>query len=165
MSASPHGTPSESSGLQHFNKDWLAEAFAEQVDQLKRPELYDVEQDQAMAKEVILRLKPYRDTRNWRSKSRSLLNQSSFALDVFEAGLSCFFTCGTFLEGLNAAENVQSEDAPALGVIFGALAGTFYGINGIPTELVIKFQNSDALEETIGIIMEMRKKQLDDFFA
>jgi ADP-ribosyl-[dinitrogen reductase] hydrolase len=55
-----------------------------------------------------------------------------FVVRALEAALWAFHHSDSFREGALRAVNL-GDDADATGAIYGQLAGTYYGVNAIPT--------------------------------
>ena len=59
------------------------------------------------------------------------LPTSGFVLDTLQAAVWCFVNTATFEEALVTAVNLGG-DTDTIGAVAGALAGAFYGREGIP---------------------------------
>jgi ADP-ribosyl-[dinitrogen reductase] hydrolase len=58
--------------------------------------------------------------------------EDGFVVRALEAALWAFHHSDSFREGALRAVNL-GDDADATGAIYGQLAGTYYGVNAIPT--------------------------------
>lgn len=149
--------PTSTSQLRKMDKEWLAEAFAWRVDQIRIPS----DGGRKYILEVVNRFKPYTDIKAWAAKAAPDQKVTGSALDAFEAALWCFFTRGTFREGAVEAVSLGGDSA-AIGATYGALAGAFYGYEMIPTEWISEIQTPEMLEDVADGLEELRQKHLAD---
>ena len=134
-----------------LNKEWMARVFAEKVHDLRFSS-----DDQ----EVVKRMQPYKDIGAWKAKAAPEQKRtgSDSALDAFEATLWCFFTRGTFREGAIKALSLGGDSA-AIGAVYGALAGAYYGYDMIPSEWISEIQAPKVLEDLVDGLEKLREKQ------
>ena len=77
-------------------------------------------------------------------KTEKQISSSGFVVHTLEAALWGFANSTTFAEGCLKTVNL-GDDADSVGAVYGQLAGSLYGIEGIPE----KWRNKLAMRETI----------------
>ncbi|KXG53013.1 ADP-ribosylation/Crystallin J1 [Penicillium griseofulvum] len=82
----------------------------------------------------------YRTINDWKSKAPSEITSSGWVVDTLECALWAFFKYDTWKEGALAVVNLGG-DSDTAGAVYGGLAGTFYGVDSIPSEWVDGMQN------------------------
>ena len=83
---------------------------------------------------------------SFRGKQASDVRASGFVLHTLEAALWAFATTDDFASGALAAVNL-GDDADTTGAVYGQLAGTFYGLEGIPARWVEKLSMRQEIWE------------------
>ncbi|MFA4647105.1 ADP-ribosylglycohydrolase family protein [Pyrococcus kukulkanii] len=80
---------------------------------------------------------------------REEIRGSGYVVHTLEASLWAFLRSESYEEGVREVVFL-GEDADTTGAVTGGLAGTYYGIKGIPREWLIKVEN----KELVGWIIE-----------
>ena len=73
------------------------------------------------------------------------MKSSGWVVDTLEVALWGFFKYDSWMEGALAVVNLGG-DADTAGAVYGALAGAFYGFEGLPVECVEGMQMKDLIE-------------------
>ena len=90
---------------------------------------------------------------SFKEKDPPDIRGTGFVVDSLEAALWAFNKSHSFKEGALLAVNL-GDDADTTGAIYGQIAGSYYGVQGIPEEW-------RALITEKGLIISMAKKLLD----
>lgn len=91
---------------------------------------------------------------SFKNKSESEISGKGLAFDTLEAALYAFYHSDNFLDGLIIAVNL-GEDTDTVGAVYGQIAGCFYGLQAIPTNLVTELHEMNK-------IMIMTKEYLEN---
>lgn len=93
----------------------------------------------------------------------NLLNTSAptgFVIDTYNVALREFFSTSSFEEGLFKVVN-QGLDSDTVGAVYGQIAGAYYGLEAIPSELVQGLQQLDILEDIFDQLFQLTLKPND----
>jgi ADP-ribosyl-[dinitrogen reductase] hydrolase len=83
---------------------------------------------------------------SWRAKKRADIKASGYVAHSLEASLWSFARTGTFKSAVLTSANL-GDDADTTGAICGQLAGTFFGIIGIPVEWRNRISSHKRIEQ------------------
>lgn len=75
---------------------------------------------------------------------QSFIQGSAYVVKSMEAVMWAFYNSNSFEEGVLKAVNL-GDDADTTGAIFGQLAGTYYGLDGIPGRWIKKVAKKDEI--------------------
>ena len=81
---------------------------------------------------------------SYRQNQPPEIKGSGYVVKSLEAALWAFWHSTTFEEGLLMAVNL-GDDADTTGAIYGQLAGSFYGYEGIPEKWIAELHQSDMI--------------------
>lgn len=90
---------------------------------------------------------------SFKNKAEDEISGKGLAFDTLEAALYAFYHSENFLDGLIIAVNL-GDDTDTVGAVYGQIAGCFYGLQAIPTELVLNLHEMNK-------IMIMTKEYLE----
>ena len=76
------------------------------------------------------------------------IGSSGYVVASLEAAIWCLATTNTYSEAVLKAVNL-GEDTDTVGAITGALAGLYYGEEGIPAEWIEAIQRREFIEEIL----------------
>lgn len=82
---------------------------------------------------------------SFKDREPPLIQGSGYVVKSLEAALWAFYKSNTFEEGCLLAVNL-GDDADTTGAVYGQLAGTYYGITGIPPHWLAKLAYRPLLE-------------------
>ena len=89
----------------------------------------------------------------YKSKSSTEISGSGYVVKSLEAALWCFYSTETFKEAVLKAVNL-GQDADTTAAICGQLAGTYYGIDGIPKEWIEKIAMNEMILKSSDALMD-----------
>ncbi|KAJ6260291.1 ADP-ribosylarginine hydrolase [Drechslerella dactyloides] len=78
------------------------------------------------------RFEVYAAVEDFAARDEKLISSSRYVINSLEAALWAFFSTNNWEEGCLAVVNL-GDDADTVGVIYGGLAGAYYGLESIPT--------------------------------
>jgi len=90
---------------------------------------------------------------SFKNKSENEISGKGLAYDTLEAALYSFYHSENFIDGLIIAVNL-GDDTDTVGAVYGQIAGAYYGLKAIPTELVLNLHEMNK-------IMTMTKEYLE----
>ncbi|MBP2628259.1 MAG: ADP-ribosylglycohydrolase [Firmicutes bacterium] len=82
---------------------------------------------------------------SYKRKEPPEIKGSGYVVDSLEAALWAFYKTESFREGALLAVNL-GDDADTTGAVYGQLAGSFYGVEEIPTEWIGKLAHYSTIE-------------------
>ncbi len=82
------------------------------------------------------------------------IQSSGYAIHSLEVALWSFYHTHTFEDAILKSVNL-GDDADTGGAITGQLVGAFYGVDGIPDELVCALSKSEAISVMIERLIEV----------
>lgn len=85
-------------------------------------------------------------TGSYKKRYPPTIKNTNYVLDSLEAALWTFYRSESYREGCLMIINI-GDDSPTVGAIYGALAGAFYGLTGIPSYATEKVALRDRIEE------------------
>lgn len=85
----------------------------------------------------------------YKSKEVDEISSSGYVVDSLEAALYCFWKTSNFEECVLKAVNL-GFDSDSVGALAGQLAGSFYGVEGIPSDWIKKL----VMGQEIGDLAE-----------
>ena len=80
------------------------------------------------------------------SKSYEEVSGRGLAIECLEGAMWCFFHSKSFDEGVKMAVNL-GDDTDTTAAVFGQIAGSFYGIEGIPEYLLNDLYDKKLIED------------------
>jgi len=83
---------------------------------------------------------------SYKRKQSSLIAGTGYVVRSLEAALWAFYRSSSFEEGALLAANL-GDDADTTGAVFGQLAGSFYGVQGIPAGWLDKLAMRPFIEQ------------------
>lgn len=89
----------------------------------------------------------------YRGKSRCEIRASGYVAHILEAALWAFASTDTFRDGALLAVNF-GEDADTTGVVYGQIAGAFYGVDAIPGGWRARLAHREFLEDLAERLLE-----------
>jgi ADP-ribosyl-[dinitrogen reductase] hydrolase len=90
---------------------------------------------------------------SYRVKERRMIESSGYVVHTLEAALWAFHHGADFRKGALLAVNLGG-DADTTGAVYGQLAGTFYGEEGIPADWRAKLAMRERIEEFADKLQE-----------
>jgi ADP-ribosyl-[dinitrogen reductase] hydrolase len=87
------------------------------------------------------------------AKEEREIRGSGYCVESLEAALWCFFNTESFEQAVLRAVNL-GDDADTTAAIVGQLAGTYYGIENIPTEWLDRLAMREDIEHMAGKLQE-----------
>jgi ADP-ribosylglycohydrolase len=81
---------------------------------------------------------------------------SGYVVRSLEAALWAFFHGKTFEEGCLLAVNL-GEDADTTGAVYGQLAGAFYGVQGVPSQWLVRLARRQLIESLADQLFDMSR--------
>lgn len=98
------------------------------------------------------RFDKYSDLASFAAVDEDEIKSSGYVVSTLEAALWSFFTTDDFREGALKVVNL-GHDADTVGVVYGGLAGGFYGIENIPAEWLDGLVRSDMVDGVVeGVV-------------
>jgi ADP-ribosyl-[dinitrogen reductase] hydrolase len=91
---------------------------------------------------------------SFKVKEPPQIRGSGYVIHTLEAALWAFHTTDTFRDGALKVVNL-GEDADTTGAVYGQIAGTFYGEEGIPREWREKLALRELIEQRAGELHAM----------
>lgn len=82
------------------------------------------------------------------------IRRTRYEVKSLEAALWAFYKTGSFKEGCLLAVNL-GDDADTTGAVYGQIAGTFYGDEGIPAAWKKRPAHRSLIESLAGRLFEM----------
>jgi ADP-ribosylglycohydrolase len=95
------------------------------------------------------RLAAYPSLSSWKETLDTDIKSSGWVVDTLEVALWAFFKFDDWKGGALAVVNLGG-DADTAGAVYGALAGCWYGVEGIPGEWKEGMQRKELIEEVAG---------------
>ncbi|KAH8705623.1 ADP-ribosylglycohydrolase family protein [Talaromyces proteolyticus] len=92
------------------------------------------------------RLAAYPSLSSWQETSNTDIKSSGWVIDTLEVALWAFFKFDNWKDGALAVVNLGG-DADTAGAVYGALAGCWYGVEGIPGEWKEGMRRKELIEE------------------
>lgn len=80
------------------------------------------------------------------SKSYEQISGKGTALECLEGAMWCFYHSSSFDEGVKLAVNL-GDDTDTTAAVFGQIAGSFYGVEGIPEYLLNDLWDKKLIED------------------
>ncbi|KAI9804748.1 MAG: hypothetical protein M1825_001116 [Sarcosagium campestre] len=109
--------------------------------------------------EMEKRFATYTSLEAWEAKASEEISSSGYVIHTLEAALWAFFTTNTFRDGALLAVNL-GDDADTVGAIYGGLAGSFYGLEEIPSEWKQGLQRLDLIDKIASRLAEMNSEKV-----
>ena len=94
---------------------------------------------------------------SFHKKAASQIRGSGYVVHTLEAALWAFSTTDSFEAGCLKVVNL-GEDADSTGAVFGQLAGSYYGYDGIPEKWRLRITNRELIEGMATKLWESSKK-------
>lgn len=101
------------------------------------------------------RFAPYKKLSAWTSVREDSVRSTGYVVDSLEAALWAFFSTDSFEAGAVRAVNL-GDDADTIGAIYGGVAGTFYGFEGIPVRWLSGMKRKDLIEGVVADILQFK---------
>ncbi len=95
---------------------------------------------------------------NFEKKTRDDIHTSGYVRHTLEAALWAFFGTNTFEDGMVLLVNM-GEDTDTVGAVFGTLAGSYYGLGGIPARWLDALQKKEMAEVVFNELWTIAVKQ------
>ena len=91
---------------------------------------------------------------SFKRRSPPEIRGSGYVIHTLEAALWAFHTTDNFRDGALRVVNL-GEDADTTGVVYGQIAGAFYGEDGIPAEWRAKLAMRELIEQRAGELLDL----------
>lgn len=92
-------------------------------------------------------------------KSYEEISGKGDATSCLESALWCFYHSEDFYSGVMSAVNL-GDDTDTTGAVYGQIAGAYYGLKGIPPELLEGLWNKDLLIKVATGLIEKKLKDV-----
>jgi len=96
---------------------------------------------------------------SYKRKQSSLIAGTGYVVRSLEAALWAFYSSSSFEEGALLAANL-GDDADTTGAVFGQLAGSFYGVQGIPDGWLDKLAMREFITDLADQLLALSKAPL-----
>jgi len=90
---------------------------------------------------------------SYKGKKEDQIKGTGYVVKSMEAALWCFFTTETFRDAILKSANL-GDDADTTAAICGQVAGSYYGLNGIPTDFLRKLAMHDRIIQLSKALMK-----------
>ena len=90
---------------------------------------------------------------SWRQRARNEIRSSGYVVDTLEAAIWSVARTGNFRNAVLLAANL-ADDADTVAAVTGQLAGSIYGLSGIPTHWLDQISWKDRLLDTAQRLLE-----------
>lgn len=90
---------------------------------------------------------------DYKSKSRSDISSAGLAVDTLEAALWAFHNSSSWKEGALLAVNL-GVDSDTVGAVYGQIAGSVYGMSGLPTDWLLKLAWKEHFERVTDQLVD-----------
>lgn len=91
---------------------------------------------------------------SYKTKTISEISSSGYVIHTLEASLWVFYNSNNFNEGVLMAVNL-GNDADTVGAVYGQLAGSYYGIEGIDKSLRDNLCKRETIEVLTGKLLSL----------
>ena len=139
-----------------FHNESLRSRFAKykKPPSSRRPSSPDSSAPQQEANPQVLESPSFLQT--WHATPESQISSSGYVVHTLEAAIWSFFTTDTFEEGAVKVVNL-GDDADTVGAVYGALAGAYYGLEGVPERWIGALARREIVDEVVegvvGVVM------------
>lgn len=90
---------------------------------------------------------------HYKTKTNKEIRASGYVIHTLEAALWAFYNSDNFRDGAILAVNL-CEDADTTGAVYGQIAGSWYGLDGIPSQWVNTIYHSNLIVDTANMLHE-----------